>query len=455
MKNLLTAILATVVAAVSIQAKGPRKNTKPHVILMMADDLAYADLACYGNKALKTPVLDQMAKEGIRLTSYYSGNTVCTPSRMALLTGAYPPRLGWQGGVVGYKIKGQNGLAPEALTIAETFKEAGYRTALVGKWHLGNTPALQPMKQGFDEAYYIKMSNNQTDELWREDKLLEKPFENRLLSEKFANEAVTFIKKNKDKPFFLYLPWTAPHFPAQSHPEWKGKSKHSAFGDVVEELDARVGEVLQAVKDNKLDDNTLVIFTSDNGTDGSQKKWGNRKPYRGMKWMTLEGGNRVPCIVRWPGVIPPEQTSGAIVGAIDLFPTIAAACNVEIKSKGIPKIDGLNCWPTLINSAKAHPRNDLLFFHGWGTMQAIRLGNHKLYVDKTKEIQGSQKGPVLYDLSIDPAESIDLAAKHPEIVAKLLTMAETKLTDVNANVINMGGPKPPNPKDNHGAWLKK
>ena len=222
-----------------------------------------------------TPVLDKLAKEGLRLTDFYAGATICTPSRMALLTGAYPSRLGWQGGVVGYGLKTQNGLAPQARTMADVFNEAGYRTALIGKWHLGDTPELHPMGQGFELSYFIDKSNNQTKKLWRGRELEADPFDNRRLTENFINEAITFIKLNAEKPFFLYLPFSAPHFPAQSHPDWKGKSANGAFGDVVEELDARIGDILKVLYDEKLHNNTIVVFISDNGTEPGQKKWGS------------------------------------------------------------------------------------------------------------------------------------------------------------------------------------
>ena len=195
------------------------KPNPPNVILMMADDLGYNDLSCYGSKKQKTPVLDQLVKEGIRLTGFYAGATVCTPSRMALLTGAYPPRLGWRGGVGGYGIKPLNGLAPEALTMGEVFKEAGYQTSLIGKWHLGDSPQLQPMKQGFDTAFYINKSNNQTKKLWQGEKLVADPFDNRRLSETFAAQAIEFIEANPAKPVELgrhqvpelkYPCWAAP-----------------------------------------------------------------------------------------------------------------------------------------------------------------------------------------------------------------------------------------------------
>ncbi|MEM7394785.1 MAG: sulfatase-like hydrolase/transferase, partial [Verrucomicrobiota bacterium] len=181
------------------------KAEKPNVILMMADDLGYGDLSCYGSEKLRTPVLDQLARDGVRLTSYYAGATVCTPSRMALLTGAYPPRLGWTGGVIGYRIQRDNGLAPEARTMADVFKTAGYATTLIGKWHLGDSAELHPLRQGFDSAYFIDKSNNQTKKLWRDEELVADPFDNRRLTQQFITEAIRFVEANREKHFFSKL----------------------------------------------------------------------------------------------------------------------------------------------------------------------------------------------------------------------------------------------------------
>jgi arylsulfatase A-like enzyme len=423
----------------------------------MADDLGYQDLSCYGSTKHKTPVLDKLAKEGIRLTSFYAGATVCTPSRMALLTGAYPPRAGWRGGVVGYGIKTLNGLAPEALTMGEVFKGAGYETALIGKWHLGDSPELQPMNQGFDTAYYIKKSNNQTKKLWREEKLEANPFNNSRLTEQFTSEAISFIKANQKKPFFLYLPFTAPHFPAQAHPDWKGKSANGAYGDVVEELDARIGEILETLKNTQLEKKTIVVFLSDNGPEPGQKKWAHAGPYRGLKWSSLEGGTRVPCIVRWPGMIPAGKESDKLTTAIDLLPTLSHACGIKLKkvSKGIPKLDGLNVWGTLSGKSTQHPRTNMLYWQGWAVPQAIRVGDWKLYFDQVKEIQDSNKGPVLIDLSKDPAEQKNLSAQHPNKVKDMKTLAGNLLRDIEENTIPLGGP----PIQQKGAkkrslWLK-
>jgi arylsulfatase A-like enzyme len=431
-------------------------SNQPNVILMMADDLGYNDLSCYGSKRQKTPVLDELAAEGIRLTSFYAGATVCTPSRMALLTGAYPPRLGWNGGVVGYGVKTFNGLAPKARTMGEVFKEAGYKTALIGKWHLGDTPELHPMGQGFDLTYFIDKSNNQTKKLWRGRELEADPFDNRRLTENFIKEAVAFVKSNKKDPFFLYLPFSAPHFPAQAHPDWKGKSANADYGDVVEELDGRIGNLLQVLEDEELEKNTIVVFISDNGTEPGQKKWGSGEPFRGLKWSALEGGTRVPCIIRFPDLIPAGEVTDKLTTAIDLLPTLAGACGIKLKEGPgtVPKIDGLNLWASLQGKAKTHPRSNLLYWHGWAMPQAIRVGDWKLYLDKVKEIPATNKAPVLIDLSKDPADEKDLASEYPEKVKDMKELAKKLLSEIEENSISLGGPPDSRKKSpKRGQWI--
>lgn len=428
----------------------------PNVILMMADDLGYNDLSCYGSERQKTPVLDKLAGEGLRLTSFYAGATVCTPSRMALLTGAYPPRVGWRGGVVGYGVKTFNGLAPKARTMGEVFKEAGYQTALIGKWHLGDTPELHPIGQGFDMTFFIDKSNNQTKKLWRGRELVADPFNNSRLTENFTNDAIKFIKANQEKPFFLYLPFSAPHFPAQAHPEWKGKSANGAYGDVVEELDGRIGEILKTLESTGLEEQTIVVFMSDNGIEPGQKKWGSGKPFRGLKWSSLEGGTRVPCIIRFPDVVPAGKVSGKLVTAIDLLPTLSHACGIalEKESKSVPKIDGLNLWESLTGKSDSHPRTSMLYWQGWAVPQAIRAGDWKLYLDNVKEIQGSNKGPVLIHLVKDPAEQNNLSEQYPDKVKDMKALAETLLKDIEENSIPLGGPPDPRKKSpKRGQWI--
>ena len=416
------------------------ESKKANVVLIMADDLGYYDLSCYGHPQIKTPVLDKMAKEGIRLTSFYSGNTVCTPSRMALLTGAYPTRLGWTKGVLGYKISTKQGLSPQAVTIAELLKEKGYKTALTGKWHLGDLEKFLPYKQGFEQTYFIKKSNNQSRILYRKDEVLEKPFKNRLLTEKFTNEAVSFIKENKANPFFLYVPYTAPHFPVEPHPDWKGKSSFGAYGDVVEEMDARIGEIFKTLKEEGIDDNTIVIFMSDNGPQGGEKA--QAKPFRGMKWSALEGGNRVPCIVRWPGRIPAGTESDEIIASIDILPTLSRICGLEVKSQieNAQVVDGLDVWGTLSGEEGfKHPRQELLFWHGMNGFQAIRVGKWKLFLKgEGAALKDKTSDPVLFNLSEENEELTNLSSKYPEKVLEMKKLAEERLAEIKKNVIPLG-----------------
>lgn len=418
---------------------GPKTHS-PNLILIMADDLGYHDVSSYGHPKIKTPVLDRLAQEGVKLTSFYAGATVCTPSRMALLTGAYPTRLGWSRGVVGHIMKKGQGLSPDALTMPEIFRDSGYRTAMFGKWHLGDDPSLRPHRQGFDTAFYLNKSNNQTKKLWRADEVIENPFTNRLLSERFTTEAIKFIESNQDHPFFLYLPHTAPHFPLEAHPDWKGKSQFGVFGDVVEELDHRIGQILESLKSTNLEKNTIVVFLSDNGPEPLTKA-SRADPFRGKKWSALEGGTRVPCIIRYPGHISPGRESADLISAIDLLPSLAHACGIDLRqhSRDKPVIDGLNVWPTLQGSKGVpHARQDLLYWHGADGFQAIRKGPWKLFPDRRHAgLKGL--GPALFNLESDLKEEIDVSMEHPVTVAKLKKLAELRLSDIEKNKVALGG----------------
>lgn len=418
-----------------IQAVQPPLRT--NVILIMADDLGYGDLSCFGSKKHRTPCLDKLAAEGIRLTNFYSGATVCTPSRMALLTGCYPSRLGWQGGVMGHKITPQSGLPPSVPTIAEIFRDNGYRTSMSGKWHLGEAIGSLPNDRGFQQSYHILSSNNQTKKLWHNDKIIIDPFDNRLLTKLFTDAAIKFIRTPNDKPFFLYLPFTAPHFPAEPHPDWKGKSNNAEYGDVVEELDARIGEILTALKDTDQEKNTIVVFLSDNGPEGNQRPYNSAEPHRGGKWTSVEGGTRVPCILSWPGTIAAGQVKDNLVSAIDLLPTIAHACGISLEQKNI---DGINLRGTL-HDARADDleRRTLLYWEGWATPQAIRQDHLKLYFDEVKDIPDTKTGPALFDLSIDPREEKNLAQQLPERVADMLKEARSQLNAIAEKSLPMAG----------------
>lgn len=464
---ILLAGIAFVIPAQAQTSTQPLSQRQPNVILMMADDLANEDLSCYRSERIQTPRIDQLATQGLRLTSYYAGNPVCSPSRMALLSGSYPARLGWRWGVLGYGFAPETGMSPKVYTIAEAFRDSGYRTAMSGKWHLGQQN-MRPEDQGFDSAYYIHMSNNQNRDMYRDGEFVEKDWDNRLLTETFADEVIRVIREESEKPFFLYVPWTAPHFPADPHPDREGKSgldKSAKYKDVVEELDVRIGQILDAIDETGKAGNTIVIFTSDNGRQPGQEGPNDDPPFRGRKWQSLEGGTRVPMIIRYPNVIPAGKEFHHMIAAIDLFPTLASACHVKIQlPEEAQKLDGFDAWGNLQDHQSKPARQELLFWHGKGQATAIRQDQWKLYFnqdDRKPENKALADGPVLYHLKTDPLETDNLAGKHPEKVEALLARAKTLLTDVYRNQVAIGNwpgndlSKPPlNATDVWGKWIK-
>ena len=412
---------------------------RPNVVLILSDDLGYHDLGCYGHPKIKTPIIDQLAKDGVRLTSFYSGSTVCTPSRMALLTGSYPVRYGWSKGVVGHIMEKKRGLSPKATTMAEIFKEAGYKTGIFGKWHLGDEPNFMPNNQGFDESFFINKSNNQTKKIWTGGEVTQNPFDNKLLTEAFTNGAKAFIKKNKDLPFFLYVPYSAPHFPLEAHPDWKGKSDYGVYGDVVEEMDARVGEILTELNVNNLSEKTIVVFMSDNGPEPLTKE-SKAIPFRGKKWSALEGGNRVPCIIKSPGKSKGVTVYNKTVSAMDMLPSLAHACGINIpeRSGETPPIDGVNLWDELIGKKlETSGRPDLLFWHGADGFQAIRMGAWKLFLNR-KDAELSGDGPALFKVKDDIKERNDLSKLFPAIVTKMTGVASQRLESIKRRSIPLG-----------------
>ena len=412
---------------------------RPNVVLILSDDLGYHDLGCYGHPKIKTPIIDQLAKDGVRLTSFYSGSTVCTPSRMALLTGSYPVRYGWSKGVVGHIMEKKRGLSPKATTMAEIFKEAGYKTGIFGKWHLGDEPNFMPNNQGFDESFFINKSNNQTKKIWTGGEVTQNPFDNKLLTEAFTNGAKAFIKKNKDIPFFLYVPYSAPHFPLEAHPDWKGKSDYGVYGDVVEEMDARVGEILTELNVNNLSERTIVVFMSDNGPEPLTKE-SKAIPFRGKKWSALEGGNRVPCIIKSPCKSKGGTVYNKTVSAMDMLPSLAHACGINIpeRSGESPPIDGVNLWDELIGKKlEAKGRPDLLFWHGADGFQAIRIGDWKLFFNR-RDAELSGEGPALFKVKDDIKERNDLSKLFPSIVTKMTGVASQRLESIKRRSIPLG-----------------
>lgn len=424
----------------------------PNVVLIFTDDQGYGDVGCYGATGFETPNLDRLAKQGLRFTDFYVGCPVCSGSRTALMTGCHFQRLN----VPPVLFPGnRNGLNPKEVTIAETLKPLGYRTAIIGKWHLGHLPPFLPTRQGFDEFYGIPYSNDMTIDprsaklaegclfrqgmtaeralnekprrnwvpLMRGDEVIEYPADQTTLTKRYTEEAVKFIHLNKERPFFLYLPHTMPHLPMAVSAEFKGRTKN-LFGDVMEEIDWSVGEIMTALDDAEVARNTLVIFTTDNGT-----RSGSSGPLRGRKASTYEGGIRVPCIMRWPGKIPAGETCSEIAATIDVHPTLAAITGAKLPTDRV--IDGHDIRPLMFAEAGAtSPHEHYILAHGGG---CVRSGKWKYYPPRGKRGNRPGQPAELYDLSTDLGEETNVAADHPDIVQKLQAAYEAHVADLKKN----------------------
>ncbi|MBC7856762.1 MAG: sulfatase, partial [Pirellulaceae bacterium] len=353
-------VLACLVAASPAAAA----DRPPNFVLIYCDDLGYADIDSFGTHEWQTPNLNQMAKEGLRLTDFHTAAAVCSASRAALMTGCYPQRVGILG-ALGPNAK--TGINESEMLLPEILRERGYATAIFGKWHLGDAPQFLPTRHGFDQYFGLPYSNDMWPKhptntkfpplpLIEQEKTIATMPDQTQLTTWYTEHAVKFIAQNKAKPFFLYLPHSMPHVPLHVSEKFKGKSKQGLYGDVIMEIDWSVGEILKTLRQHKLDDNTLVIFTSDNGPWLSYGNHaGSAGPLREGKGTHWEGGTRVPCVMRWPGKIPAGTTSGDILMTIDLFPTIAKLIGAELPKH---KIDGLDVWPLIIGTPGAkNPHN--------------------------------------------------------------------------------------------------
>lgn len=410
---------------------------QPNIIIILADDMGYGDLSSYGHPLIRTENLDKMAGEGIRLTSFYAAESSCTPSRAALLTGRYALRSGLQHILFPAD---NNGLAAYEITLAETLKGRDYRNMCIGKWHLGQTKdEYWPTSQGFDHYYGLITSNDmmppwvETDvplRLHRDRRATEEfPVDQTTLTARYTAEAVKFIKASNGKPFFLYLAHNMPHMPLSVSDRFQGRSAAGLYGDVIEELDWSVGEILKTLKAEELDENTVVIFTSDNGPGRIYRlfKSGNVMPWhmgsagllRGHKGTSYEGGFRVPCIVRWPGVIPEKQTSPQVVTSMDLYTTL-----IELAKGKIPQdrtIDGVNVMPVFLGDRTFERGKDFYYFQG-KYLDAIRSREWKLRIAPYQGHRippNTELFPELYNLKIDPSELHNRANDNPEIVNRL------------------------------------
>jgi len=409
----------------------------PNIILVFMDDLGYADIGSFGATRQETPHLDQMATEGMRLTDFYSTCSVCTPSRSSLMTGCYPRRVNMHVDEKNLCVlfpAARKGLSPDEVTIAELLKQQGYATACLGKWHLGDHPDFLPTSQGFDYYFGIPYSNDMNRKevplpLVRNETVIEVPVKQETITQRYTEEAVRFITTNKKRPFFLYLPHTAVHLPLFPGKSFQGKSQNGRYGDWVEEVDASMGTIFETLKSEGLDDNTLVLFTSDNG---SQRE-GSNDPLRGKKGRTDEGGMRVPCVVRWPGKIPAGSSSGEITATIDLLPTFARLAGTSAPPDRI--IDGKDIWPILSGQPQARSPHEAFYYYQMDQLQAVRSGPWKLFVamDAKKRNWGKPEPaqPLkLFNLATDIHEDNNLATAKPDVVKRLLVFAEKARRDL-------------------------
>jgi arylsulfatase A-like enzyme len=418
----------------------------PNFVVFLADDLGWGDLGCYGNNVIRTPNVDRLAAEGVRLTNFYAAPT-CTPARAALLTGRYPIRSGMVRVLIP---KEHFGLPASELTLAEALQSYGYRTTCIGKWHLGSGPRYRPRQHGFDEFLGILYSHDMTlpvvnwprVKLIRDDKPAEVPLNARELTPRLTAEAIRFIGENREHPFFLYLSYHLPHVPWMPSADFQGKSEYGPYGDSVEEMDSSVGEVLRALERYRVSDNTVVLFTSDNGPDlNTVEHGGSTAGLRGGKGTTWEGGVRVPCIARWPGLIPKGTVLDGITSILDVFPTV-----LGMAGKAVPKdraIDGVDLTEYLTDKGPV-PRDHLFFYRG-KRLFAVRCESWKLhFLKKERRRKGGWTDavpcdpPELYNLESDPGERRNVAEINSDVVERL-----TRLSNEFESLISLGRlPKP-------------
>ncbi|HUS92354.1 MAG TPA: sulfatase [Phycisphaerae bacterium] len=428
-------------------AQAAKAKRRPNFVVILCDNLGYGDVGCFGSTKHRTPRVDRLAAEGMRLTSFYATSGVCTPSRASLMTGCYPRRVSLHVDENGRQVLfpvARKGLHPEEVTIAEVLKAAGYATACIGKWHLGDQPEFLPTRQGFDSYFGIPYSDDMTERpgqgwpplpLMRNERVVEAPADRNTLTRRYTEQAVRFIEAHRDGPFLLYLPHAMPGSTAApfASERFRGKSANGPYGDSVEELDWSTGEVLAALRRAGIDRDTLLVWTSDNGAPRRQPPQGSNAPLRGWGYTTAEGGMRVPCVVRWPGRISAGGRCDEVCTTMDLLPTFARLAGAALPTGRA--LDGKDIWPLLSGEPGATSPHEAFFYYHMAQLQAVRAGRWKLYLPLEKKQVGfggqGRKAPAeLYDLDADLGETVNLADRRPDVVQRLASLAEKARQDL-------------------------
>lgn len=413
-------------------------HCKPNYIVIFCDDLGYGDLGCYGSEKIRTPHIDQLAKEGMKFTDFYSSSPVCTPSRASLLTGCYARRVSMHEDYTGHWVlipRSRRGLHPDELTLPEALKTVGYQTACIGKWHLGDQPPHLPTAHGFDFYYGIPYSNDMANKgrgdpplpIVENQTVIEAPADQSTLTKRYTEKAIEFIESAKGDPFFLYLPHTFPHTPLFASPDFLGKSSIGRYGDSVEEIDWSTGQILDCLKRLNLEKDTMVIFTSDNGSNG--RNGGSNAPLAGRKGSTMEGGMRVPMIAKLPGVIPTGSICSELTTTMDFLPTF---CQMSGATQPKAKIDGHDISPLLKGQKDAKSPYDAFYYYRRRQLQAIRMGDWKWHLPleqthpnwTSAKPLGKGRPGKLINLKTDLQEQNDVSEQYPQIMAKMKKLAQ-------------------------------
>jgi arylsulfatase A-like enzyme len=458
MSHRLIPLSALALSLLGVAAARERPPRPPNFVIIYVDDAGYGDFGCYGNAVIRTPNIDRMAAEGTRFTDFYVAQAVCSASRASLLTGCYPNRIGIFGAL---NPSSKFGISDRERTIADLLKARGYATAIYGKWHLGHHPQFLPTRHGFDDYFGLPYSNDMWPKhptakfpnlpLMEGEKVVAvNPDMNRLTGW-YTERAIEFIEKNKDRPFFLYVPHTMPHVPLGAADQFRGKSKAGLYGDVIEEIDWSVGQILTTLKSLGLDEKTLVLFSSDNGPWLSYGNHaGSAGPLREGKGTSWDGGVREPCIIRWPGHVPAGRVCHEPWMTIDVLPTLVRLAGAELP---LLPIDGKDAWPLWHGEAGAASPQEAYFIYWERGLQAVRSGRWKLhfshdyqtptgppgYDGKPGKYAKAHTPVVLYNIDTDPSETKNVAAKHPDVVHRLAALADGMRDDLGDSLTKCQG----------------